>query len=127
MLGLDAVEVARIKKIIDSGSGQHFLRKVFTPQEITYCTRSGGYRYESLAARFAAKESVGKALGVGIMTEADLTNIEVVNDAKGKPSIVLHEKALALAKAQNIAGFAVSLSHAGAMAFAVCQAVPSGK
>jgi len=122
MLGMDAVEIARIKKIVESDSGKHFLEKVYTPQEIAYCTYKGVYRYESLAARFAAKEAVGKALGTGIMTETDMTHIEVVNDAKGKPEIVLYDKALTLARERNILGFEVSLSHTDTMAYAVCLA-----
>ncbi|MDR1996995.1 MAG: holo-ACP synthase [Candidatus Margulisbacteria bacterium] len=122
MLGLDAVEIARIKKIVDSETGPDFLPKVFTPRELAYCTHKGQYRYESLAARFAAKEAVGKALGVGIMTEADLTHIEVVNDEKGKPAVVLHAKAALLAQEKNIIGFEVSLTHTETTAYAVCLA-----
>ena len=122
MLGLDAVDIARIKKIVDSDTGENFLKKVYTKQEIAYCTHKGNYRYESLAARFAAKEAVGKALGTGIMTEADMTSIEVVNNAKGKPEIILHDKALVLAQEKNISAFEISLSHTDTMAYAVCMA-----
>ena len=123
MLGLDAVEVARVKKLVNSASGRRFLQKVFTPTELAYCTNNGKYRYESLAARFAAKESVGKALGVGIALGENLTSIEVVNDAKGKPAVVLHDKALALAKEKNISTFELSLSHTDKTAYAVCLAM----
>lgn len=122
MLGIDAVEISRVKKIVDSKAGNHFLQKVYTENEIAYCTRGGRRRYESLAARFAAKEAVGKALGVGIALGETLNGIEVVNDAQGKPSVILHDKALELAQEKNISEFEISLTHTETMAYAVCLA-----
>ncbi|GBR76302.1 phosphopantetheinyl transferase EntD [Candidatus Termititenax persephonae] len=122
MLGFDAVDIARVRKIVETEAGEAFLKKVFTERELAYCRRGGQRQYESLAARFAAKEAVGKALGVGIGLGTDLTGIEVLNDAKGKPSIVLHDRPLELAREKNIENFAVSLSHTETTAYAVCLA-----
>ena len=66
-IGVDAVEIARIRRLWQAGSpdGERFVRRVFTDDEARYC----GARHdpsESLAARFAAKEAVAKALGVAI-------------------------------------------------------------
>ena len=51
--GIDIVETARIRKMVDD-HGQHFLDRVFTPAEQVYCALSQKRRYEHLAARFAA-------------------------------------------------------------------------
>lgn len=123
MLGVDAVEIERIKKLIDSDAGEKFLQKAFTAGEMDYCTHKGKYKYDSLAARFAVKEAVGKALGVGVLTEIDLMDIEVANDVKGKPEVILQGRALALAKEKKIAGFEISLTHTTEMAIAVTLAV----
>jgi len=122
MLGVDAVEIARIRELADADSGEKFLQRVFTAGELAYCKPKGKCKYDSLAARFAVKEAVGKALGVGVLTELDLTDIEVVNDHKGKPEVVLRGRALALAGEKNIAGFEISLTHTSAMSIAVALA-----
>ena len=122
MLGFDAVDIARVQKIVEADAGEAFLKKVFTEKELSYCRRGGKYRYDSLAARFAAKEAVGKALGVGIGLGVDLTGIEVLNDAKGKPSVILRGHPLTLSQEQKINGFEISLSHTDTTAYAVCLA-----
>ncbi|MBX3002168.1 MAG: holo-ACP synthase, partial [Caldilineaceae bacterium] len=59
--GVDIIEIERIAQAVDQ-HGQRFLSRVYTPQELSYC----GKRIASLAARFAAKEAIAKALGTGV-------------------------------------------------------------
>jgi holo-[acyl-carrier protein] synthase len=83
-IGTDIIEVERIKKSV---SKRDFVLKVFTPNEIAYCER--GQAEQHYAARFAAKEAFFKALGTGWAGEMEITDVEVMNDAFGKPGIQL--------------------------------------
>jgi holo-[acyl-carrier protein] synthase len=79
----------------------------------------GGKRQsERLAARFAAKEAVLKALGTGMSAGIAWTDIEVRMLASGAPTIVLAGGAAAIAAERRISVWHVSLSHAGGLALA---------
>jgi holo-[acyl-carrier protein] synthase len=119
MLGIDIIEIERIKSILAEDYGQRFLAKVYTAQELAYCRNGSAYRFSSLAARFAAKEAVAKALGTGIKDFSWL-DIEVVNNPEGKPEINLSGQAKALAERQQVKAVHVSLSHTHTLAFASC-------
>jgi holo-[acyl-carrier protein] synthase len=82
-IGVDLCEISRLSKLI-SEHGDRFLKKVYTPREIAYCSQkvNGVVNY---AARFAAKEALLKALGTGLRSEMNWKDVEVVNDALGKP------------------------------------------
>ena len=82
-IGVDIVGVVRIEKVIEKWDDR-FLRHVFTPAEIEYCRR---YAVEGIhfAARFAAKEAVRKAVG----EKFKWTDVEIINDADGKPVVKL--------------------------------------
>lgn len=84
-LGIDIIEIARIKESIDN-YGERFLRKVFTDEEIIYCY-SKFNKYQHFAARFAAKEAVYKALASGWKEGLRWKDIEIQNDTSGMPSI----------------------------------------
>ncbi len=84
-LGIDIIEIARIKKSIDK-YGERFLNKVFTGEEIKYCN-SKFNKYQHYAARFAAKEAVYKALASGWKEGLRWKDIEIQNDPSGMPSI----------------------------------------
>lgn len=116
-IGVDIIEIERIAQSI-SRFGPRFLRRVYTRQELAYCQG----RVASLAARWAAKEAVSKALGVGI-GDVSWQEIEVVSDVNQCPTIRLHGAAAKLAQRREISGFAVSLSHAKdyAVAFVIAQ------
>lgn len=112
-IGVDIVEVARIAQALDRW-GERFLRRVYTGGEIAYC----GGRTSSLAARWAAKEAVSKALGTGWAAQAahdagwiDWVEIEVVRQASGQPEVRLSGKARARAEAIGVAGWQLSMSH----------------
>lgn len=105
--GVDIVEISRIEEA--AGASGRFLKRVFTDAELTYCS-GGKRRWASLAARFAAKEAVSKALGSGI-GRVRWNDIEIVNREDGKPQVLLHGEASRLAAQMGIAKLEVSLSH----------------
>ncbi|MBQ7704466.1 MAG: holo-ACP synthase [Selenomonadaceae bacterium] len=102
-IGTDIIEIERVRRAVSS---EHFKEKVFTKLEQNYCESRGAQSAASYAARFAAKEAFFKALGTGIFTS--LTEVEILNDAKGKPQIFLHGKAETFTGDKKIS---VSLSH----------------
>jgi holo-[acyl-carrier protein] synthase len=104
-IGIDIIETSRIRDAVTRW-GDTFLRRIYTEAEYK-CYRG---RLPSLAARFATKEAVIKALGVkgkGI----GYRNIEVLADAGGKPQLILHGQAKKYANALGLADIAISLSH----------------
>ncbi len=84
--GIDIVDIARVAERLANGNG--FRDKVFSKNEINYCQKRS-LPNESYAARFAAKEAFLKATGKGLLLGYDLHEIEVHNDADGKPMIRL--------------------------------------
>ena len=113
--GVDIIEIARIGRAMER-HGQRFRARFFTEQELDYCQD----RIECLAGRFVVKEAVAKALGTGI-GDVSWTEIEVVCDGRGKPELVLHGRALELARSLGLDDWSISLSHTDthAIAFAV--------
>ncbi len=82
-LGVDLAEVARIRRFALRSPG--FLKRVFTPGELAYASSSKN-KYERLAARFAVKEAVIKALDA---KDLPLKSIEVENIASGRPQVTV--------------------------------------
>lgn len=114
-IGVDIIEIERVADSIDR-FGDRFLERIYTGPELAYCNG----RVESLAARWAAKEAVAKALGTGI-GQVGWQEIEVISDHNCCPTIRLHGAAAELAAQRGVTGFTVSLSHAKdyAVAFVV--------
>ena len=120
MLGIDVVDVARFEQAI-ARRGDRLKRRLFTERELEYCARKrrpGPH----LAARFAAKESVIKALGGRGAWRYTL--IEVTRDEKGRPGIALHGPLEKLVKGMT---FELSLTHDGNIAAAVVMLVKRGR
>jgi len=117
-IGVDIVDIARIREIYDR-QGERFLARVFTETEQNYCLRMK-FPHKHLAARFAAKEAVSKAFSTGIGDFLNWTSISVVSGSRGEPSIVLDEKGQALLERVGGSAVAISLSHTDdtAIAFA---------
>lgn len=117
-VGVDMVEVARMERII--GRTPSFTTKVFSPDEIAYCTAKPNPAMH-FAARFAAKEAVVKALGTGFSCGIGMHDIEVVLDKAGRPTVVLTGRAAELAREADITDIEISLTHTDseAMAFVV--------
>ena len=108
--GVDILAVHRVQEAMDR-HGERFLQRVFTQAEIAYCKG----RAPALAARFAAKEVVSKALGVGMRTLSregiGWHEAEVVNGDSGKPDVHLHGRAAQLAHELGISQLSLSMTH----------------
>ena len=113
MIGLDMVEIARIKRAAKS---RRFLVRVFTKRELAYFEKSK--KAETLAGMWCVKEAVGKALGTGI--RFPFTDIETVRDEMGKPIAVLYGKAKELAGGGRVE---ISITHERSTAAAVAVIV----
>ena len=119
--GVDIIEVDRIKKAVEDLSDS-FLNRVYTTKELEYCQKSNKMKYQHLAARFAAKEAVFKALS-GYIDRSELMwdSIEVENDVNGRPKINMEKlKKCGLEKLESID---ISLSHINEYAIANVIAV----
>ena len=110
-VGVDVVDVARFTLALQRRP--RLIERLFTARE----REDTGERPERLAARFAAKEAVLKALGSGV-GDAHFRSIEVQRQPSGAPLIVLHDEAIALATSKGITELHVSLSHTATTATA---------
>jgi len=84
-IGIDIIEIDRIKKSVDD-FGDQFLQKVYTPGEIKYCL-SKKNKYQHLAARFAAKEAIYKAISTNWDSELSWQDMEIINAPNGMPEV----------------------------------------
>jgi len=127
--GTDLVEINRIRQAADR-LGRRFLERIFSPDEIADCLPGGQWSSTSaasLAARFAAKEAVAKALGTGIWQQGiTWTDIAVRRLPGGAPMIELSGSAWSVFQQIGGSDLAISLTHERnlAMAFCVIQCRP---
>jgi holo-[acyl-carrier protein] synthase len=119
-VGVDLVEISRIARAIERW-GDRFLERVYTPSEIARCRG----RVPELAVRFAAKEAVSKALGVGIWWRGGIgwQDAETLSDPLGKPEVTLHGRAIERARLLGLNQWAISLSHSDETAIAMVVAM----
>jgi holo-[acyl-carrier protein] synthase len=117
-VGVDLCDVDRMRKVLERTPS--FGTRVFTDAERAYCERRRDPS-ERYAARFAAKEAVLKAMGVGIGS-CPMRAIEVVSASSGAPAVVLHGAAAALAGERGITEWHLSLSHTASLAQATAVA-----
>ncbi len=110
--GVDLAEVNRIVSLCER-YGDRFFTRVFTTRELEVCKG----RPDRLAARFAAKEAVSKALGTGI-GQVSWREIEIVSDSTGRPQVRLAGRAARLAAELGLHKWSVSLSHTKELAIA---------
>jgi holo-[acyl-carrier protein] synthase len=122
-VGIDIIEVERVQGIIER-HGDRFLDRVYRPAEIAYC-RKAAHPYQSFATRFAAKEAVLKALGVGWQKGARFLDVVVSNNDLGAPSIELAGRSLEISRRLGVRQMFISLSHT--RHYAVAQAVAEGQ
>ncbi|MDR7556020.1 MAG: holo-ACP synthase [Armatimonadota bacterium] len=122
-VGVDVVEVARIQRAI-ARWGDGFVRRIYTAREVERAAAPAvlGPR---LAARFAAKEAVMKALGCG-WRELTWREIEITHDPQGRPVVRLHGAAQRIAAARGVVEVHVALSHTREHAIANAVAVGAG-
>ena len=117
-VGIDLVPISRLEQAL-ARWGSRFLERVFTNGELQDC----GSRSQSLAARFAAKEAVAKALGTGLSGGIGWREIEIVSGMGGQPQLRLHGEAHRRALQLGLDEWAVSLTHSGDQALAVVFAL----
>lgn len=104
-IGIDLIEVARIEKAIRRWR-KRFLNRIYTKAEL----KVSNNKSSALAARFAAKEAVMKALGTGAKG-VSWREIEILPDSNGRPLVQLVGRAQSKAKELKLSGFSLTLSH----------------
>lgn len=122
-IGVDLVAVDRVARLLRDSPA--LANELFTARELDYS--EGARRDEHLAARFAAKEAVVKALGNDLGGQLIWSQIEVVNDPKGRPHVHLHGEAAAAARRQGVVVVELSMSHSGGMALAQALVIRSNR
>jgi holo-[acyl-carrier protein] synthase len=111
--GVDLIEIERVREAIER-HGERFLNRVFTRIELTEAENDPA----SLAARFAAKEAVAKALGTGIGVVC-WQEIEIRRGPARQPQLHLHGNAAQLARELGLVDWSISLSHTHRTAIAM--------
>jgi len=112
-IGVDIVAVARFETHLEPDDS--LVNRIFTPDELQLIS-FGPMRARRLAGRWAAKEAVAKALGCGFGEELTFGEVEILNNAKGAPVVLLDDDA---SKRHNHPILVVSITHDGAYAAAV--------
>lgn len=112
--GIDMASAARLSEAL---SRPAFESRVFSAGEIAYCRKKKD-PFPSFAARFAAKEAYGKAMGLGLGPSGDFAEIEVVHNERGAPAIRLNGRAQELFREAGGGEIFLSLSHEGDLAIA---------
>lgn len=114
--GCDLIEIERIAKALQR---ENFCTRIYTAAELSYAgSKKNQRKAASLAAVFAAKEAVAKALGVGL-GQIGWREIEVRHDELGKPFVALSGRARALAEERGVKNIHLSLSHSREYALAM--------
>lgn len=111
-VGIDIIEIDRVADVI-ARHGDRFLGRIYTDDEIRHCRG----RVSELAARFAAKEAVMKALGTGVRG-VGWRDIEILPNRRGKPLVFLYGRGAARAEAIALRGLEISLTHSKEFAIA---------
>ena len=116
-IGTDFVEVSRIERILKKW-GDRFLDRVYAHDEIEYC-KNKAFPAIHFAARFAAKESFLKSLGIGLGMGVKLREIEVSNNALGSPVLKMNEKVVSILDNLGVKAIHVSMTHTREHAHAI--------
>ena len=116
-LGLDLIEIERVRRALERHQG--FRERCFTEAERAYCD-SKPNPPQHYAARFAGKEAVGKALGVGV----HFTWREIEIAGRPKPGVRLSGRTAAVAERQGVEAIELSMTHSRGLAAAVAVVVP---
>jgi holo-[acyl-carrier protein] synthase len=117
--GIDVIEVDRIERALTRpATGERFRARVFTVGEVEYCESRGRPRYQSYAARFAAKEAGAKALGTGIQHGVAWKELEVRRQPGARPTLHFSGRAGQIAERLGVRHTALSLTHSTTVAMA---------
>jgi len=95
-IGVDIVEISRIKKLIKSNS---FIKRIFTSGEINEAKKIKN-KTSYYSKRFAAKEAFSKSIGSGFRNDLNFKDISIVNDKLGKPYFIINKKVKKIIKKQ---------------------------
>jgi holo-[acyl-carrier protein] synthase len=117
-IGIDAVEVDRMRQVMTRTPS--FAQRVFTKEEIASLADREDPT-PSYAARFAAREAVMKALGVGLGA-FDLHDVSVERASSGEPRLILRGRAEQLARERGVNKWFLSLTHTESVAMAMVAA-----
>lgn len=120
-VGVDLIEIERIRRALDRYPG--FRERCFTEAEQAYC-ESRRNPAESYAGRFAGKEAVGKALGLGVARAFAWKDIEIVG--RPKPNVRLSGRVLAWAARVEAGHIDLSMTHSRELAAAICVVSDDG-
>ncbi len=123
-IGTDIIECPRIGRMIEQ-HGELFLRRVYTEREIRYC-QARKHAIEHFAGRWAAKEAILKAIGTGWTQGICWTDMEVRNEAGGRPRVMVRGGAKDVAIQRGIGDIMISISHCRTYATAHALAVGNG-
>ena len=124
--GTDIVSVERIKNSINE-LGDTFLKRIYTDEEISYCESRRMSKFQSYAARFAAKEAAYKALSPETAEGVKWHDAEVIKNLNGKPVIVFHGKLKEVARERGIQKNEVDISLSHDDSFAIATIVISNE
>ena len=114
------VRVERVAKISPAAR-----ERLFTPGEMATCDAAPLRAAERYAARFAAKEAVLKAFGTGLTTGMRWHDVEVLNDASGRPYVKLQGRVAEMCVKLGVGEVLLSLSHDGGFAIAMAALIPA--
>jgi len=128
-VGADLVEIGRIAAAVER-FGERFVERILGPQErVRYSARrarSASRGLAFLATRFAAKEAVSKAIGLGMRSPMSWRAVEIVNAPSGQPQVVVHGALADFVRTKRLRlSVSVSDEQTMAMAFVVAEAVGS--
>ncbi|MGD9678206.1 MAG: holo-ACP synthase [Vulcanibacillus sp.] len=113
-IGIDLVEIKRIKKILERKE-KVFLNKILTIKEMEqYFILKNTKKIEYVAGRFAGKEAVSKAVGVGIGAQLGWKDIEILNSINGSPFVKINKEF----SKKNKLVYHISISHTNELALA---------
>ncbi len=119
-IGVDIVRIERVARMLDRWGGR-FIQRFLTSSEHAQCRG----KVERIAALLAAKEACTKALGTGLRG-IGWREVEVLHEPTGKPTLILHKRALERSIKLGWISCSVSLTHDGGLAVATVVALTQG-
>ena len=115
-IGIDIIEVARIREVLTRTP--RFAERVFTEAERSYCDSRGAVAAQHYAARFAAKEAALKALQTGWRGGIGWQDVEIASRESGAPYLILHGEVKMLFEKSGASSAHLSISHTSEHAIA---------
>ena len=108
-IGTDITECLRIARMIER-HGEQFIDRVYTPDEVRYC-QGRPQSTQHFAARWAAKEAILKALGIGSARGVAWADVEIRRDPSGRPMVAARAQSRTSSSGQGVGEILVTFSH----------------